>query len=420
MLKRINNDRKIIAATGVSHFLIHSYEFIFPTVLVMVGMEFQIDFAILGILANISYLFIGLGSLPSGYFADRVGSLNIMKICLLGAVIASVIIGFSNGIYMLAAGLTILGASLSLYHPSGLSLISRHARDIGHSFGIHGVSGSMGLALSPFIAGLIAAKFGWRGSYFAFAFLGIMAVAFLFSLRLKEKNFKETCSPEKNDEVRIPERINRKALLLTFLLQMLCGFCYRGVMTFLPAYMGQNISGKLTTLFAQHAGVARGGMATTLVLLVGMFGQYAGGWLSRRVRPALLFAVLIGLSLPFTMLIGLSHESWLILSASLFAFFHFSAQPVSNSLVAHFTPFRWQSLGFGIGFMLGFGFGSFASSFAGFVAQTSGIDRIFIFIGIFTALPLLIAMLIHKLSKDEVFHKVDEKPPHPEVLMKSF
>lgn len=392
------NDRKITFITSASHFMIHSYEFIFPAVLVMVGHEFGIQYGLLGLLANASYLAIGLGSLPAGFFSDRLGSTKTMMIYLIGAALSSIIIAFSQNIYSLAVGLILLGAFLSIYHPAGLSLISKHAKDIGHSFGIHGMAGNLGAALTPLLAGLIAAAFGWRSSYIFFAIPGIILAFLLPFLRIKEKKTDDSDTRFENNERSEP---NRRLLILTFVGIMFVGFCYRGATTFLPAYIGENVTGTISSWFTQHSGVAKGGFVTTMILLIGVLGQYTGGKLTGKFKTEILYGLLIAISVPFVILIGLSKDFPLILFASLFSFFHFGAQPAANVMVSTFSSPHRKGLAFGLSFFLTFSFGSFAATFSGFLAQKYGLSYAFIALGGISMIPVAIALIIHRLRQTQ-------------------
>ncbi len=390
------NERKIIAITSASHFMIHSYEFIFPAVLVMVGFEFSIHYGFLGLLANVSYLAIGLGSLPAGFISDRLGSKRTMMIYLIGAALSSIIIALSQNIYSVAFGLILLGASLSIYHPAGLSLISKHAKDIGYSFGIHGMAGNFGAALAPLLAGLIAAIYGWRASYIFFAVPGIILALLYSFLRIKEQKPKKPDAPMEGKEIGEP---NITLLILSFIGIMFVGFCYRGATTFLPAYVGENVTDVFSNWLPLHQGVAKGGLVTTMILLIGVIGQYTGGKLTGKIKMEILYAMLIGISIPFVILIGLSKNFPLILVASLFAFFHFGAQPVGNVLVSTFSSPKRKGLAFGLSFFLTFSFGSFAATFSGFLGQKFGLSYAFISLGVISIVPIATALLIYRLGK---------------------
>ena len=117
----------------------------------------------------------------------------------------------------------------------------------------------------------------------------------------------------------------------------------------------------------------------------------------RKSRLYLLFHVL---SIPFLILVGLTPGMLVVFAAALFALFHFANQPVENTLVAHYTPSRLRSRGYGFKFLLTFGFGSFASGFSGYVAEHFGFSSVFLVLGGIMALILILIALLNVVAKE--------------------
>ena len=67
-----------------------------------------------------------------------------------------------------------------------------------------------------------------------------------------------------------------------FLSAMALGLTYKGIMTFLPAYLGERVQLSFLRLDA----VALGGTVATLVLLSGAVGQYLAGRLAVDITGA--------------------------------------------------------------------------------------------------------------------------------------
>jgi MFS family permease len=161
-------------------------------------------------------------------------------------------------------------------------------------------------------------------------------------------------------------------------------------MTYLPTYFSQNLNGGV---FAGRS-VLKGGTFATAALLVGVAGQFVGGHLCSRYNLEKLFAVLMIITVPFLILMGVLTNVALLVVAMLFAFFHFSAQPVGNSLIAEYTDARGRGLGYGLYFSTAFGIGSLSSGFSGMIADRFGLNKVFfalamvIFIGVLAMLHL--------------------------------
>jgi MFS family permease len=68
----------------------------------------------------------------------------------------------------------------------------------------------------------------------------------------------------------------------------------------------------------------------------------------------------------------------LIVSAAVFAFFHFAGQPIYNTLVADYSPPSRRGLIFGLYFFFNFGLGSFSATLMGILADRMGLAWVFI------------------------------------------
>jgi MFS family permease len=94
--------------------------------------------------------------------------------CFLGSSLALILVAASSSLILLTAGLALLGAFGSIYHPLANALITAKVREYGRALGIHGAAGNVGLAMAPLVVGLIASYLGWRYAYLWFAFPGIV------------------------------------------------------------------------------------------------------------------------------------------------------------------------------------------------------------------------------------------------------
>jgi MFS family permease len=89
-------ERKIIGVTTAAHGLNHGFILIFAAVLPILQSEFATDFFHLGLIGNICFLAFGLGSLPTGILADRIGTKRLISIYLFGAAASSFLVAFSG------------------------------------------------------------------------------------------------------------------------------------------------------------------------------------------------------------------------------------------------------------------------------------------------------------------------------------
>jgi len=391
-------DKNIITLTGCSHALSHAYLLIFPAVLLLLKEEFSMGYLGLGIIGNIMTFTYGLGSLPGGMVYNRFGPKKLYLLCFLGCSFASLLVAFSPNFIFFTAGLALLGALGSVYHPLANSLITAKVKEYGKGLGIHGAAGNLGLSGAPFLAGLIASQWGWRWAYILFAIPGF--VLSFWSLFINMSMLPRQKAAAQAVESHSPSRPRTQnlwiyfslPLIFIYVVNMLNSFCFHGAVTFLPAYMAKYTSFRIFSLDS----VAIGGMLSGIALLMGVVGQLVGGSLGQKPhldRNILLFSLL---SFPFILSMSFTQDVILFFMALLFFFFTFCLQPMCNIIVAHHTTLEMRGTAYGLFFCLSFAIGSLSSSFSGYLAQNFGLP--WVFQGL-SAMTLLMAAFSYFLMK---------------------
>jgi len=383
-------EKQVVGYTSVCHGLVHVLELTYGAVLISIAREFGVSLFVLGILANILGFAFGAMSLPTGFLADRKSERNLLILCCLGMGAASIVIGLSSNIYILGIGLLALGSALGIYHPAAATFISRVVAQRSLGFGYQGVGGNIGLALGPILAGIIAAFLDWRAAYLIFAVPAwLLAAVFFFTMRDDKPTVIQLATGE-SGEVEASWRPVIIPLVLICTAQVMNGFIYRGLVTFLPLYLSQRVS--ITILNFDPVLVA--GSFTTVALIFGVGGQFLGGYLSEHRRPDTIAFVLALLAVPLLLAMGSSYGLTLIVAAAGFAFFHFMTQPTYNSLIANYTPAQWRGRMFGIYFFATYGGGSFSASILGYVADRLGTNWVFILSAGFGLVVILCTLVL--------------------------
>ena len=132
-----------------------------------------------------------------------------------------------------------------------------------------------------------------------------------------------------------------------------------------------------------------GGIATTIVLIAGIPGQYFGGkWGDSYSKTRILFITCI-MHVPLLLIFYYGSGLIILISGILLGFVHFIYQPIGNAMIAEYTSSSSRGIGYGFSFFLSFGVGSFASGVGGVVAVQYGVSAVFLFV----ALLMLIATI---------------------------
>lgn len=397
-------ERRVIVSASLAHAATHSLELTFAALLFRIGLEFGVDLAVLGVVANIGAFTFGATALPSGYLTDRYGARAVIAAGFGAAAVCAGLVALSPSLPLFALSLALLGASIGLYHPAGVAMVSTVGRRRGLAFAAHGVAGNLGVALAPAVGTGIAIAFGWRASYVALALMAVVVALLVMRIaptraevaEAASRAAREQAAPAAEQDAALPRsapprerRWLSPPLLLIFFCAVGMGFIYRGALTFLAIHLRDNLE---IDVFGWSAeGVA--GAAAALVLLTAVVGQVIGGMLSDRMpieRAALPMFLLNPLMLA---LVAPAHGVALLLAAMGFVITNFAQQPVINGLIADYAPAGAAGRAYGVSFFMTFALGSFAGTAAGLIASRSGTVPMFYMLAV-VAVALAVAVVV--------------------------
>ncbi|MDX1644369.1 MAG: MFS transporter [Thermoanaerobaculia bacterium] len=283
-----SNDRSIVGLTMIAHAMVHTYELSIPILMTLWLEEFALSNAVLGGIVAVGYGLFGLGAVPGGVLSDRFGSKRLIMGCLAGMGGAFLLLSTAQGLWMITAALVLWGAAASVYHPAGLALISKGVVRRGRAFAWHGMAGNIGIALGPLATTVALIVFDWRTVSLLLVVPAVVALVIAARLRFDEHAGldadEQAATQDAADWSTIVDRSRRlfvPSFLIVFGIVMLSGLYYRGALTFLPELLGD-----MATLPAMALGeltLESGRYVYVGLLLIGVFGQYVGGWLTDKV-----------------------------------------------------------------------------------------------------------------------------------------
>src|SRR5690606_34594357 len=204
------------------------------------------------------YLLYGLGGLPAGLLADRIGSRVLLLAALFGLGVAALAASEVTSPRALTICLALMGAFASIYHPVGIGLISRAIAARGRALGINGLFGSAGIALTPVLTAALCERVGWQETYRIVGYvMCALAVACAF-LPIHESEHTTHAA----DGAGPAPRLAWRPVVVLLTAATLAGVSYRGNTLVQPAY------------FAEHVSLVWYGAATSVAYLLGTVGQY--------------------------------------------------------------------------------------------------------------------------------------------------
>jgi FSR family fosmidomycin resistance protein-like MFS transporter len=375
------NQRKVLRFTGVAHAATHYSELMFPTLAVQLAIDTAVPLEQVLTWSFAGYLLFGLGALPAGLVADRIGSRRVILIGLATSGAFALLAATAAPGMSLVLCLAGIGLSASLYHPAGMGMLSRCTDQRGRALAINGIYGNVGIAATPLTTALLASQFGWRGA-FAISGAALLGAALCF-VRTEIDERPVVAANAVDDEAPHEARRRIAGFSVLCVAAMLGGIAYRANTLVQPA------------LFSERVDWIGYGLATSLVFVFGIAGQYIGGMVADRRDLRWSYLGYQALSLPALFAIPWLFGAPLLMASGLYVFFALGMQPVENSLYASLTPERWRSTAYGIKFILVFGVGSSAVWIVRFATEAWGLASVyFVMLGVVGLMGSVIGLLI--------------------------
>ena len=381
-------EKIIIGITGSSHSLVHALMLTFPSLIPIVQKEFNVGLDTLGFVVSISALLFGLGAIPAGWLDRYLGGKKLMIIYQLGASVSALMIVLTSSFYMMVIGLSFIGLFCSIYHPTGLTLVSQNINKVSKGMAVHGMFGSLGSAFGPLLAVSLATLISWRASYLVLAIL-YSILALITFLNIPHKN--QNINRQKNI---LKKKTNKKALIYYFITNSFLGMAYYGFTTFMPIHLSESTYGFLPGI-SQNM---KAGLFPTTVFIAGMIGALLGGKIGEIFDKRISFIVIIVLNIPVFFLVGITSDFALIICSIMLGIIYFSNQPIGNTLVSDFSDNKNRGFVYGLGFFISFGIGSFAAGLSGMIAVNYSVPIIFPVMGILLFPGLIFAYLMYRSS----------------------
>jgi len=159
---------------NIGHAADHMFLLIFATAVASIAADFgYAKWEDLMPYAVGAFALFGIGALPAGRLGDLWGRRVMMIVFFIGLGAAAVLTACTQNAWQLAAGLTLIGAFASIYHPVGIPMLVQNVPNPGAVIGFNGLAGNLGIAVAALVTGFLVKWFGWRA---AFAVPGALAI----------------------------------------------------------------------------------------------------------------------------------------------------------------------------------------------------------------------------------------------------
>ena len=367
------NDRSITGFTMLAHGIFHTYELSIPIFIVIWLDVFDVSALVLGLVVSVGYGLIGIGAIPSGVIADTYGSRQLIVASIIGMGGGFFILALAPNVYVLGVAIVLWGAAASVYHPAGLSLISRGAKERGTVFAYHGVGGNIGTAFGPLVTALLLLVFDWRLVVVALTIPAIVVVILGTTIEFDEMAAAETDGGESKPPgirsiVSDSRLLFTSGFLVAFVIILLYGTYYRGLLTFMPDMIANLPLFETYVVFGLEAEPSQ--YVYTGILMLGIFGQYAGGRITDFVRTEYAFFSSL-FALGALGLLFIPSSNWgivpFLLVCAALGFSLYATAPIYQVVIAEQAAEDVHGLSYGYAYLGMFGFGAGGAALAGAV-----------------------------------------------------
>jgi MFS family permease len=231
---------KVLFLVSVAWFFSIGIRFSFPTLLPFFQAEYGFGLSIAGLLVSVLWVAYALGQFPGGFLGDRVGEGNILIVSTGLSVIGISIILLSRGVYLLFAGTFAFGLATALYGPTRYTIITDIYDDrSGTAVGLTMAAGSIGNAVLPFVAGVLATYASWRLGFGVLVpiLIGLAVAMFVVLPRRTSAALSGDTSFSLNLVRKIIAAVRAENLSVIVALQIIAAYIGQGFLSFYPTYL---------------------------------------------------------------------------------------------------------------------------------------------------------------------------------------
>jgi MFS transporter, FSR family, fosmidomycin resistance protein len=172
-------DAKVMSLVGLAHASSHFGHMLLPPLFPVFMKEFGLSFAQVGLLMTVFFVVSGIGQALAGFVVDKFGARPVLFAALATFFSACLVASNAQGYGWLIAAAALAGLANCPFHPIDFSILNQRISSarLGYAFSVHGLSGSLGWALTPILLVGLMGIIGWRNAYLVTA--GVYALVFV-------------------------------------------------------------------------------------------------------------------------------------------------------------------------------------------------------------------------------------------------
>jgi MFS family permease len=373
------------AFLNIGHFYDHLFLLIFATVAALsLSHEWGMRYAELIPYATPGFVAFGIGSMPSGWLADKWSRNGMMAVFFVAIGLSSILTSLAKTPIQMGLGLFFIGLSAAIYHPVGLALVVQNREKTGVPLALNGIFGNMGVACAALITGYLIDRTGWRS---AFIWPGILSIAtgIAFILFLYTNRNNKTWDEQRGaDAGKTTETISLDKHLLIRI------FAVIFISTAIGGLVFQSTTFALPKVFHERLGEL--GISATfigwyafIVFAFAALGQLVVGFFVDRFSIRLVFSFVAAFqAIFFAVMPGLTGWHALMIAMA-FMLVVFGQIPINDVLISRITKSHWRSRVYAIRYIITFSVMASSVPIIAWIHDRWGFDTLFMVLSVSAA-----------------------------------
>ncbi len=378
---------------NIAHAFDHLFLLIFAAAVSTIALEFGFakweDLMPYG--AGAFFMF-GLGSLPAGRLGDLWGRRSMILLFFGGIGVSALLTSFAQNSWQLAAGLTLIGAFASIYHPVGIPMLMERTSNAGATIGFNGLCGNLGVALAALSTGFLIAHWGWRVAFIAPGLVCLLCGIVFANICPKEQE-----APAKRTggaKVALSPRLLARAMIVMTAAAITSSVLFN----FTTNSNGQLLSERFAGIMQDPTQL---GMLLAVVYAIASLAQVIVGNLVNRFPLKPFFMTMVIMQIPLLLLASVAQGWWLFVAITGVMLFIFGAIPFTDVMISRYVDDRVRSRVSGIRLGVSFAISSLCVFLIGPVVKSIGFNNSLLVLAGFPVLTLL-ALSVLPSAKDEL------------------
>ncbi|MEZ4524063.1 MAG: MFS transporter [Thermomicrobiales bacterium] len=356
-----------------------SFSLLYP-LLPFISEDLGLSFTEVGLLKATFSGSAGVLQIPAASLGARFGEQLVLLIGNLWVGMGLVLMGLAGSYLVLLLLATLAGIGGNAQHPLGASIISKRSEGprLATAMGTLNFSGDLGKLIGPFVAGIVAVKFGWQA---ALAVVGVATALLSLFLLLKGREPEPAAMIDTGESSASGSPMRDTRFRIVLAAGGLDTATRGAALTFLPFVLADKglDAAAISALFA-------------VIFAAGAAGKFGCGWISDRWN-LMAVIVLTELVTAGSILAMLRASVWMVVPLAVaFGFALNGTSSALNVAVARFVPTGRRASGFGIYFTVALVSSAFAPLAYGVLGDATSLNTVFVVMAALTVTVIATVM----------------------------